>query len=85
MHSKKNLDPPFISINSHERQWPTHGYQRIARDVNEGARPSAGRTFGRLKSAHPLIPLNRSLLKDNRILEKNRPAIALKHALKLPN
>jgi len=51
--------------------------------MNECARPSVGSTFGRLESAHPLIPLNRGLLKDNRILEKHRPAIALKHALSI--
>jgi hypothetical protein len=83
MHSKKNLNPPFISINSHDRQWPTHGYQRITGDMNEGTRPSVGGTSGCFKPTHPLIPLHRCLLKDNRILEKNRPAIALKHALSI--
>jgi len=83
MHPKKNLDPTLIRIHPHDRQWSTHGYQRITGDMDEGARSSVGSTFGRLKPAHPLIPLNRSLLKDNRILEKNRPAIALKHALSI--
>jgi hypothetical protein len=79
MHSVENLNPTAGSIHPHDRQRPTHGNQSITGDVNEGTRPSVGSTLGRLKPANPLIPLNRGLLKDNRILEKNRPAVALGH------
>jgi hypothetical protein len=81
VHSIENLNPTASSISPHDRQRSTHRYQRITSDVDEGARPGMSSTLGRLKPSHPLPTLNPRLLKDNRVLEKDRPAIVLRHAL----
>jgi len=78
IHPKKKLNPTLLSIHPHDRHRPTQRYQRITGDTNKGTRSSMSGTFGQLKPAHPLIPLNGSVLEHNRIL-----AIALNHALSI--